>query len=234
MHFLGEQHGKGPVDCLFGWGCAWIEAFLQEHAIYGLEDLVKCYKAGAQDMVDTDPAGPKFHIAKFDPGQERPEPRKLFQCPNFLITRTYCLKAELMRGHAHGIRLTNHVFTDADGHRLLHWNIDERTSRDFDDEQVQISKAWRRGYWGGDKTWENDGPHPGDVNELVRRHLAQKSFQPQDLPDLRGEEALLSQAAARLQKQAAKHRRQTAALQAASADSSSSTSSSSASTTSSH
>ena len=84
LHFLGgEQHGKGGVDQLFGWGCAWIESFLQEHPIQNLQDLLKCYRAGAQDMVNIDPNGPKFHIGKFDPGDERPQPRHVFPMSQF-------------------------------------------------------------------------------------------------------------------------------------------------------
>ena len=69
------------MDQLFGWGCAWIESYIQEAPIYGMKDLLKCYKAGAQDMVDTDPDGPKFHIQRFDPGENRPQPRTFFQRP---------------------------------------------------------------------------------------------------------------------------------------------------------
>jgi hypothetical protein len=233
LHFLGEQHGKGGVDQLFGWGCAWIESFLQEHPIQNLQDLLKCYRAGAQDMVNIDPNGPKFHIGKFDPGDERPQPRHVFQCPNFLVTRTYCLKAELMRGYAHGIRIVNKVFTDSDGQLLRHWGIEDKNIQEpaADDEQPQV-QTWRRGFWPGERSWEGQGPLPGDVNELVRRHADQKTFLPQELPDLHSEEALLSRAVARLQKKADKKRRQTAALADAISNSSSSSSSSSASSSS--
>ncbi|CAK9035001.1 unnamed protein product [Durusdinium trenchii] len=37
------------------------------------KDLLQCYRAGAQAMVNSDPAGPKFHIESFDPGEFRPD-----------------------------------------------------------------------------------------------------------------------------------------------------------------
>ncbi|CAK9085446.1 Voltage-dependent N-type calcium channel subunit alpha-1B, partial [Durusdinium trenchii] len=145
LHFLGEQHGKGPVDRLFGWTCAWIEAFLQDRPIYGLQDLLACYRAGAQEMVNTDPPRPKFHIAKFDPGVTRPETRTYFQCPNLLITRTYCLKAVAT---PRSIRLTNNVFSDAQGEEIGNWEIEPRTMNEDDVE----SKTWRRTFWSGEKS----------------------------------------------------------------------------------
>lgn len=52
LRFLGEQHGKGLVDRLFGWTCAWIEGYLQQQPVYALQNLLACYKAGAQDMAN--------------------------------------------------------------------------------------------------------------------------------------------------------------------------------------
>ena len=168
----GEQHGKG-LDRLLGWGCAWIEAFLQDQPIYGLADLLRCYKAGAQDMVNTNPHGPRFNIQKFDPGTERPLPRMFFQCGNCLVTRTYCMKA--------GLRILDKTFGDNDGGTELHnWWLNER---DIDNEGAPTSNTWRRGFWSGDRSWENEGPLPGTVNEVTRRHADQKHLQtPAPLP----------------------------------------------------
>lgn len=230
LHFLGEQHGKGPVDQLFGWGCAWIENYIQEAPIYGLQDLLKCYKAGAQDMVNTDPDGPKFHIQRFDPGETRPQPRTFFQCPNFLVTRTYCLKADFNAALVHPIRLTNKVFTDANGTSLQNWTIEEKNTEELDDEGNLLPKSWRRGFWSGDPSWLGAGPEPGDVNEVVRRHLAQKHIVPPVLHRRDDPEHLLSQAASRLRKAATKKKRQTQSLRAQPSSSSSGSSSSSSST----
>ncbi|CAK9096415.1 unnamed protein product, partial [Durusdinium trenchii] len=206
LHFLGEQHGKGPVDRLFGWTCAWIEAFLQDRPIYGLQDLLACYRAGAQEMVNTDPPRPKFHIAKFDPGVTRPETRTYFQCPNLLITRTYCLKAVAT---PRSIRLTNNVFSDAQGEEIGNWEIEPRTMNEDDVE----SKTWRRTFWSGEKSWESTGPKPGEVNELVRRFSSQKHLEPPTPPEANDSvDLLLSKAAARLQNAALKKKRQAKAL----------------------
>ena len=205
LHFLGEQHGKGPVDQLFGWTCAWIESFLQNKPIYGIQDLLQCYKKGAQDMVDTDPQGPKFHIMKFDPGEDRPLTRSFFQCPDFLITRTYCLHAELVQNAPNGLRIRNNVFSDSHGDLLRHWHVEVR---DRDEEDQPMPQAWRRGFWQGERPWEQKGPKPGDINEFVRRHLAQKHTRPPQQHDADNEvDVLLLRAAARLQKAATKKRR---------------------------
>lgn len=236
MHFQGEQHGKGPVDRLFGWGCAWIEDFLQKQPIHGLRDLVQCYRSGAQYMVNSDPTGPKFHIEAFDPGELRPETRTFFQRPGFLITRTYCLHTDFVPGYAHGIRLKNKLFSDSEGAVLHGWFIGTRNQAAPADEEPDIAdnnadgddsapdpKKWRRGFWNSEKTWEGSGPKPGQINEIVRRHGSQKSAPPPVLRPFRSEvEKALSAAALRLRNAAAKKRRQTACLRQAASDSSSS------------
>ena len=141
--------------------------YMQDRHIHGIDDLFDCYKAGAKDMVNTDPTGPKFHIQKYDYGPSRPTPRTFFQCPNFLITRTYCLEAELLKGYADGIRVKKHIFSDSTGRLLQHWHVEEIGLQDFDDEGSEMSKTWRRGFWIGERTWESKGPQPGEVNELA-------------------------------------------------------------------
>jgi hypothetical protein len=240
VHFQGEQHGKGPVDRLFGWGCAWIDDFLQEAPIHGIGDLVLCYRKGAQHMVNVDPNGPKFHIESFDPGELRPEKRTFFYCSGFLITRTYCLTSTRARGYARGLRIVNKVFSNCVGQELRGWTIEERTGElaDGDMEVVEddsgqpapqeTAKRWRRGFYQGEKSWEKEGPKPGDVNEVVRRYASQKSAWPAParLPQSELERAL-SSAALRLEKAAAKKRRQTEALRVVESSSSSSFKSSS-------
>lgn len=182
-------------------------------------------------MVNTDPDGPKFHIQKFDPGENRPQPRTFFQCPSFLITRTYSLTATHARSHAYNIRLRNHVFSDSPGVDLRHWHIEERDTLALDDEGNALSKPWRRGYWPGEPSWQGTGPQPGEVNEVVRRHLEQKNVLPPNvIPPHRGLDDLLTAAASRLQTAAAKKKRQAKALRASSSSASSSTSSSSSDT----
>ena len=90
-------------------------------------------------MVNIDPSGPKFHIQKFDPGEARPQPRTFFQCPDFLITRTYCLLSDHVPGYPHGLRIQNKVFSDADGQVLRHWHIE---TRELDDDGAEMSKLW--------------------------------------------------------------------------------------------
>lgn len=178
-------------------------------------------------MVNSDPQGPKFHIQKFDPGEMRPPKRTFFQCPNFLITRTYCLKATHRQG---GLQVVNSVFSDSAGEPLQHWSVEERDVAEPDENGLIVGTAWRRGFWAGERSWESSGPEPGDINELVRRHLAQKHASPR-LPIIleKDETALVARAAARLQKAGAKKRRQTEALRESSSSSTSSSSSSTSS-----
>jgi predicted acyl esterase len=92
----------------------------------------------------------------------------------------------------------------------------------------ETAKRWRRGFYQGEKSWEKEGPKPGDVNEVVRRYASQKSAWPAParLPQSELERAL-SSAALRLEKAAAKKRRQTEALRVVESSSSSSFKSSS-------
>ena len=227
-----EGRNIDHVDRLFGWTCAWIENFIQEKPIYGLQDLLSCYKSGAQDMVNTDPEGPTFHIVNFDPGERRPEPRTFLQCPNFLITRTYCLASSL-QPQPHGIRIHNHVFSDARGAQLPSWTIESRKADELDEAGQVVSKPWRRGFWSGERSWEATGPSPGDINEVVRRHQAQKDvLPPPDLENPNEMEAILTRAASRLHKAAAKKRRQAKVLRMSQSNSSSNDNSSSSSSSS--
>jgi hypothetical protein len=36
--FLGEQHGKGACDRLFGWTNSWLMDYIEEHPVHGLSD----------------------------------------------------------------------------------------------------------------------------------------------------------------------------------------------------
>lgn len=236
MHFQGEQHGKGPVDRLFGWGCSWIEDFLQRKPIHGIKDLIACYKAGAQYMVNSDPDGPKFHVEQFDPGETRPAPRWCLNCPGFLITRTYCMQADLTGNSRFPIRIKNNVFSDSNGEVLRGWEVQRRgegAGGEEDEEDEAPSKFWRRGFWNAEKSWEGTGPKPGDVNEVVRRHAAQKAVQPPAPRPFQSDiDRALSSAALRLQQAALKKRRQHQHLQANRTAASSSSSSSSTSSSS--
>ena len=134
-----------------------------------------------------------------------------------------------MKGHAHGLRITNKIFTDATGQTLRHWDVIEK-AEGVDEDGAALSKTWRRGFWSGERPWETSGPKAGQINELVRRHLAQKHLEPPVRPEPADEmETLLTRAAARLQGAATKKRRQATALRVSSDKLPSSSSSSSSS-----
>ncbi|CAK9045155.1 unnamed protein product, partial [Durusdinium trenchii] len=101
---------------------------------------------------------------------------------------------------------------------------------DVDDDGNPMPKAWRRGFWTGEPTWQGTGPQPGDINEVVRRHVAQKAVLPPGPISAHSEiDDLLSSAAMRLRKAAAKKKRQAKALRVSSSSDSSTSSSSSTS-----
>ena len=89
--YLGEQHGKGACDRLFGWCNAWLQSYIQTKLIHGLKDLVDAFTKGGQAMMQKDPSGPAFVVQVFYPGMYRPSKRLFFNCPALKITRTYSL-----------------------------------------------------------------------------------------------------------------------------------------------
>ena len=184
-------------------------------------------------MVNADPQGPKFHIEAFDPGEMRPEHRSFLYCSGFLITRTYCLHAHLRS--ARSLQITNKVFSDSQGALLQGWHVESQVPEDEEDvapaEGAQGgARRWRRGFWNAERTWEGTGPKPGDINEVVRRHLQQKEIQPPAPRAIQSDlERSLSATALRLRNNSAKKRRQDRHLRGRPIDSSSASSSSSSS-----
>ena len=50
--YLGEQHGKGSFDRLFGWTNRWLQDYLQENSVHGISNLVEAYHSH----------GPKYQL----------------------------------------------------------------------------------------------------------------------------------------------------------------------------
>lgn len=98
---------------------------------------------------------------------------------SLLRERIASLPPELgaMLCYAHGLRIVNKVFSNCGGQELSGWTIEERTCElaDGDMEVVEddsgqpapqeTAKRWRRGFY-------QEGPKPGDVNEVVRRYTS--------------------------------------------------------------
>ena len=173
-------------------------------------------------MMKSDPIGPRFLVKVFDPGLLRPTRRKTFICNALKISRTYSLSAQVSKHATSGVSIRNNVFSDLTGKETLTWSIEENTA-----EQPE---PWRRGYYDKPRAWEQVGPQAGDVTELTRKHMAQKTHRNSRMPvPKRSLEDRLSAKARALSRQAAKRRRQMAAQKTAEDDNSSSTSSSSSS-----
>ena len=226
--YLGEQHGKGACDRLFGWTNEWLVSYIQKLPIHGLQHLVDAYSKGAERMMREDPSGAKFVIKSFDPGEKRPSRRSSFQCPGFKITRTYSLTSQPNKHASSGVSIHDNVFSDISAKESLSsWTISEFTTP-LDNE------VWRRGYYDKPRAWETVGPQAGDVTELTRKFTSQKAHKSSSMPlPKRSLEEKLSSHARALSKGAVKKRRQLRALRGSAGGTSSSSSSSSSTSSSS-
>lgn len=225
--YLGEQHGKGARDRLFGWTNDWLQQYIQTNPVHGIAHLLQAYKQGSSTMMQRDPAGPIFLVHEFDPGMERPSERFSLSCPTLKISRTYSLTGELNEYASSGVTIKNHVFSDLISNESLHpWTIEKSVA----EEDV----PWRRGYYDKPRSWEEIGPQAGDVTELSRKYAAQKNFFTESMPNpKRSLEEKLSAKAQALSKQARKRKRQMVARGRGSASAQSTSSTSSSSSTSS-
>lgn len=219
--YLGEQHGKGACDRLFGWTNAWLQDSLQRRPLHGLDNLLHAYREGSQTMMSQDPAGAKFVVDKFEPGTERPNPRLYFQCSALKISRTYSLSSQPSVHAPSGVSIRNNVFSDLVAKEILSpWSIEK--------QRLEKPEQWRRGFYDKPRSWEQLGPQAGDVTDLTRKYTAQKPFKTTSMPTpKRSLEERLSAKARALSRQAAKRRRQMAAMKPTDSDSSTSSSSSS-------
>lgn len=211
---------KGPL-LKVPWTNRWLEQYIQEKPVHRISDLVAAYTQGGAQMMKDDPAGPRFVVNLFDPGDARPTLRKSFQCSCLKITRTYSLSAIPTRYAASGVVVRNNVFTDLPSSETLGpWSIEETVSTEVE--------AWRRGYYDKPRSWELAGPQAGDINEVTRKYSSQKSFKTDSMPSpKRSLEERLSARARTLSKQARKKRRMDRAMRTQESSTSSSTSSSS-------
>ena len=165
--YLGEQHGKGACDRLFGWCNTWVPAYLQQHPVHGIDNLVSAYQCGSANMMQQDPAGAKFLVRIFDPGQVRPSSRFALVCSSLKISRTYSLSARVNRFAASGVTICNNVFSDLVADQALgSWSVEETLA--------QEPESWRRGFYDKPRSWELEGPKAGDKTDLTRKFATQR------------------------------------------------------------
>ena len=102
-----------------------------------------------------------------------------------------------------------------------------------DEQNAPEPIEWRRGYYDKPRSWEQEGPGPGDENDITRRFSEQKHVAPvEDHAPKRTVEEKLSVKAMQLSKHAAKRRRQLEQLKASASPQQSSSSSSTGSSSS--
>ena len=186
-----------------------------------MQDLIACYAEGAKTMQAEDPLSPLVVVSKFDPGLHRPSIRYSLTSPSLKISRTYCLSSTLNSYERLGVRIENFVFADLSTSTQVHPCHLEET-------KATENVPWRRGYYDQPRSWESDGPGPGDVTDITRKFMAQKArLPPVDVAPRRTIEEKMSDKARQLSQHAAKKRRQLQHLKHAEESSSSSTSSAS-------
>ena len=132
--------------------------------------------------------------------------------------------ADTHKKQRHGgfvVRIENFVFADLSTSTQVHPCHLEET-------KATENVPWRRGYYDQPRSWESDGPGPGDVTDITRKFMAQKArLPPVDVAPRRTIEEKMSDKARQLSQHAAKKRRQLQHLKHAEESSSSSTSSAS-------
>ncbi|CAL1133937.1 unnamed protein product, partial [Cladocopium goreaui] len=162
--------------------------------------------AGSANMMQQDPAGAKFLVRIFDPGQVRPSSRFALVCSSLKISRTYSLSARVNRFAASGVTICNNVFSDLVADQALgSWSVEETVS--------QEPESWRRGFYDKPRSWELEGPKAGDKTDLTRKFATQKDHQIGAMPNpKRSIEEKLSAKARNLSRMAAKRRRRQATL----------------------
>ena len=138
--YLGEQHGKGACDRLFGWANDWLQDFIQRKPVHGIQDLIEAFQQGSAHMMHRDPHGPSFLVKIFEPGKWRPSVRLSFSCPTLKISRTYSLTAELNHYAPLGVTVRNNVFSDlVSKESLCPWSITETVAEEDGDEGIMTN-----------------------------------------------------------------------------------------------
>ena len=168
--YLGEQHGKSGVDRCFGWCNRWITDYIRRLPVYGLDDLLQCFKQGASQMMREDPEGPTIHVLPFSPGPQRPSKRTYCVTDDFKISRTYSLVSTLSKHSDSGVRIQNKIFSDMKTGHALNFALREVVS--------EAAQPFRVGYYDKARTWEEMLPLPS----IGRRYLEQKAAKSSKMP----------------------------------------------------
>lgn len=149
--WLGEQHGKGLLDQLFGQvgskGNGWIAQYIRQNNIFSCDDVLVALLQGSAKAMSLRPDGPKWICKKIDfPRYHAMQTRYLYAV-SLKITRTYRLLAKPHPLPQFPPQVWDCLFADSCVKRLIG---DFRVEVCDWEEQV----PWRKTFYTGEKEWE--------------------------------------------------------------------------------
>lgn len=171
--FLAEQHGKNILDAAFGAVSQWLSEHALKKPVHTVKQLVSAIKDGAAAAMKADPKGPKWHCKLVDFGRFHQQKTLYVKTSDFKITRSYCFVARPPYGVLQHCSLENKVFADIQGERRL-------CSYELAEMEREEPEEWKRSFYEGHKTWEEEPPDIGDVTVLHRRFESQKHKPPRE------------------------------------------------------
>lgn len=175
MQWLGEQHGKGLLDQLFGQVGSkqngWIAQYIRKKTIFSCDDVLAALKEGAARSQTVRPDGPKWVCKKVDFPEHHQMQTKYLYAASLKITRTYSLLAEPHPLPHFPPKVYDCLFADSDARRLI---------TDFRVETCDWPEAvpWRKTFYSGDKDWEEGAPDPQQTHHLKKLWEAQRHCRP--------------------------------------------------------
>ena len=150
--WLGEQHGKGVLDQLFGISGTHLGGWIGQHAlrqpIHNIEHMRKALQEGADRQVRTNPGNAAWVIRTINYGENKASLRRFLYAESLKITRAYALDAVPAPGSAANLPpiLYNRVFAERpNADRTRDWRIEVLETP---------GEKWRRSFFEGKRDWE--------------------------------------------------------------------------------
>ena len=174
LDFLGEQHGKGLLDAMFGVasdkGEGWVAKYARSHNIFTIDDLVTALQHGAKHAAGFAANNATWVIKKLSFSDPKPAKQEFFYAKSLKLTRTYSLEiVPRPPPNRAGARpqVHNCIFTGGARIPVTDWRLEVMHS-DGDEN-------WRRTYLEGPRDWEEGPPTlaKADSHHLVRVWEAQ-------------------------------------------------------------
>lgn len=178
VQWLGEQHGKGLLDQLFGQigtqKNGWIARYVRKSPVHTIDDVVLALSEGAKHTKKLRPDGPNWVIKKIIFPEFHQSTTSYYYAKSLKITRTYSLKA------------VPHPLQDRAGfppHVYDCLFADSSSCKRIDDLRLETVTAtepvpWRKTFFNAEKEWETGAPNPADPHRLKRVWETQRGCKP--------------------------------------------------------